>query len=153
MIEKVLVPLDGSELAEQALHTVPRLFGSVELLLFRVMSPPDVAISAYLPDTARTTREMTQAREGAAEAYLAAQREAVEGEAVSVETEAEFSHDPAREIVRLAEERGCDVIVMSTHGRSGLTRALVGSVTDRVLRRSSVPVVVVPPEREEGGEE
>lgn len=49
--------------------------------------------------------------------------------------------DPATEIVRVAQDEGADLIVMSTHGRSGLTRVLMGSVAELVVRRSSCPVL------------
>jgi nucleotide-binding universal stress UspA family protein len=50
---------------------------------------------------------------------------------------------PAREIVDFAVERGCDVVVMGTHGRSGVDRLLLGSVAERVVRSSPVPVLTV----------
>ncbi|MEF8814343.1 MAG: universal stress protein [Halovenus sp.] len=50
---------------------------------------------------------------------------------------------PAREIVNYAVEEGCDVILMGTHGRSGVDRLLLGSVAERVVRRSSVPVMTL----------
>lgn len=53
----------------------------------------------------------------------------------------------SREIVRLAREIGADAIVVGTHGRTGLAHMLLGSVAERVVRTSSVPVLVVPPER------
>jgi nucleotide-binding universal stress UspA family protein len=49
-------------------------------------------------------------------------------------------------ITHFVAENGIDLIVMSTHGRSGLQRLLIGSVTDRVIRFSHVPVLVIPPE-------
>lgn len=51
--------------------------------------------------------------------------------------------DPAREILRLAQETKCDLIVMSTHGRTGLGRLLMGSVAEEVLRKASCPVLTV----------
>jgi len=51
--------------------------------------------------------------------------------------------DPADEIVRHAEERGCDLVLMSTHGRAGLRHVLLGSVTEKVLRRARCSVMVV----------
>jgi nucleotide-binding universal stress UspA family protein len=51
--------------------------------------------------------------------------------------------DPAREILRLAELTGCDLIVMGTHGRTGLTRLLMGSVAEKVLRKAPCPVLTV----------
>jgi len=51
--------------------------------------------------------------------------------------------DPATEILRVAQEAGCDLIVMGTHGRTGLGRLLMGSVAEQVVRRSSCPVLTV----------
>ena len=51
--------------------------------------------------------------------------------------------DPARAILRVAAEAGCDLIVMGTHGRSGLTRLLAGSVAEQVLRQAPCPVLTV----------
>jgi nucleotide-binding universal stress UspA family protein len=53
--------------------------------------------------------------------------------------------DPAAQIVAEARDAGADLVVMATHGRSGLARALLGSVADQLLRRSPVPVLLVPP--------
>jgi nucleotide-binding universal stress UspA family protein len=53
--------------------------------------------------------------------------------------------DPATEIIRCSETEGADLIAMGTHGRSGYRRMFFGSVTEQVLRRSSVPVLAVPP--------
>jgi nucleotide-binding universal stress UspA family protein len=52
---------------------------------------------------------------------------------------------PHREIARVAKDLGADLVVMGTHGRTGLERALLGSVADRVVRSSTIPVIVVPP--------
>lgn len=60
--------------------------------------------------------------------------------------------DPADEIVRLARRENCDLIVMGTHGRSGLQRVLVGSVAERVLRRAPCPVLTIRLEKSEAKE-
>ncbi len=51
--------------------------------------------------------------------------------------------DPAAELARFVEEEGCDLLVVGTHGRTGLSRLVLGSVAERVLRRAPVPVLVV----------
>lgn len=79
---------------------------------------------------------------------LAARAEAAGVECVTlVETGA-----PHREIVADAETSGADLVVMGTHGRRGLDRFLLGSVAERVVRTAGVPVLVVPPEREEASD-
>jgi len=62
-----------------------------------------------------------------------------------------LSGDPAEEIVWFSQSRGCRLIVMATHARTGLARGLLGSVTDRVIRSSRLPVLVVSPEDEDVG--
>jgi nucleotide-binding universal stress UspA family protein len=64
-------------------------------------------------------------------------------------TFAAISGDPAEEIVRYARARGIDLIVVGTHGRSGFTRLLLGSVAERVLRQAPCPVLTVPRQAEE----
>jgi universal stress protein A len=54
---------------------------------------------------------------------------------------------PAREIVRHAQKTGADLIVVGTHGRTGVAHAILGSVAERVIQRASCPVLVIPPER------
>jgi nucleotide-binding universal stress UspA family protein len=63
-------------------------------------------------------------------------------EGIKVETHL-FKGDPAAEIIKAAEDLQCDLIVMGTHGRTGIPRLLMGSVTERVLRASPVPIVAV----------
>ena len=59
---------------------------------------------------------------------------------------------PALEITRLSAELGADLVVMGTHGRTGLSHLLVGSVAERVVRTSLVPVLTIPPDRSKGVE-
>jgi nucleotide-binding universal stress UspA family protein len=62
---------------------------------------------------------------------------------VLVEHRLEIGPDPVREIVRVAESEGCDLIVMGTHGRTGLRRILMGSVAEYVMRKAPCPVLTV----------
>ncbi|KAB1198987.1 MULTISPECIES: universal stress protein [Haloferax] len=84
-----------------------------------------------------------------AEAALALVERAAEKEGVPVETHV-LEGTPSREIVEFAERGDCDLIVMGTHGRGGIDRLLLGSVAEKVVRASSVPVLTV---RIEGGED
>ena len=80
-----------------------------------------------------------------AEADLNAVADHLQAGGVWVETSVSDA-DPAAAIVQAADERQADIIVMSTHGRSGLRRAMFGSVTDQVLRTTTTPVLLVPPD-------
>ena len=123
---KVLVPYDGGDLSEQAAVMAIELLAQhpVDLLLLRVASDPEGATDAQ-----RSLEE-------------AAGRLA--GSPAAVTPLLAFGR-PEQEIVRCADQRGADLIAMSTHGRSMMARMLVGSVTDRVIRTSPVPVLVLHP--------
>jgi nucleotide-binding universal stress UspA family protein/YHS domain-containing protein len=123
---KVLVPYDGGDLSVQAGVMAIELLAQhpLDLLLLRVVSNPEGATEAQ------------QSLEEAADC--------LGGSPAAVTPLLAFGR-PEQEIVRCADQRGADLIAMSTHGRSTMARMLVGSVTDRVIRTSPVPVLVLHP--------
>jgi nucleotide-binding universal stress UspA family protein len=136
MYRTVLVPLDGSPLAERALPYAVMLARASEarLLLVRVV-PVTTGHNGHKNVESYQTRE--------AELYLRDVAGRVKHPFV-VES-AVFTGDPADSIVDEIALRQVDVVVMSTHGRSGLGRWVYGSVADQIMRRASVPVLLVPP--------
>lgn len=135
MYRTILVPLDGSTLAERALPYAQRLAAAAtgRITLLWVLHPPPPSAAGD------PLREVTPRRE--AEAYLRGLTEPlgpVPVEAVVVEG------DPAPEILAAAAQRGSELIVMATHGRSGIGRWIYGSVADAVMRHAGVPVLLVP---------
>lgn len=139
MIRTILAPLDGSDLAERALPEACRLAReeTAVIVLVRVAraSFPHNDLRAY--HTAVTT----------AEEYLDGVAGQLRRQGLTVRTDV-FVSDPAEAIALAALVHGADVIVMSTHGRSGLGRVVPGSVADRVLQEANVPVLFVPANRE-----
>lgn len=144
MFKNILVPLDGSPLAEQALAPASRIaekFGG-RLLLLRVVAPdrnlPTLPLGGWPAGSAPS-----QARPlfDEAEAYLAGLR--LPNPAVPVRTRV-LAGAPPELIIATSAEDLVDLIVMSTHGRAGLTRLLYGSVAEAVLRGATVPVLLVP---------
>lgn len=137
MYRTILVPLDGSPLAEQALPLARALAHASEarVILLRAVQPPLVpsAEAAYAGEPERSLRE--------AEAYLGRVVERLHERGI-VETAA-FPGDPAEAVVQEARLRKADLVVMATHARSGLDRFVHGSVAGAVLARSSVPVLLV----------
>lgn len=132
MFEKILVPLDGSRLAARALTCVKRLLSKdAELTLLRVVEPSDAPHD----------------RGPAVEAALLAQLERTREElGPDVRCVPQLLRgDPAEEIVRYARESGQDLVVMATHGRSGIERWVRGSVAERVLRTCEVPLLLCTP--------
>lgn len=144
MYTRVLLPLDGSEMAEQALpHAVAQAerFGA-ELVLLRVLEPfPHVrGMSATnLAAIRQQTDEWT-------EEYLDRLSSDLRGRAIAVKT-AVVEGRPGMAITQYAETNNVDLIVLCSRGRSGLSRWLMGSVADRVMRGAAVPVLLVKAER------
>ncbi len=144
MFKKILVTLDGSQLAERALKpafAVAEKFNS-EVLLLRV---PLVQQYVTLPSGtgALVTEQYLERDREETEAYLRAIKTQWAGIACTIRTEA-ISGEPAAVILDVARSEAVDTIVMSTHGRSGLSRLLYGSVAESVLRGATVPVLLVP---------
>jgi nucleotide-binding universal stress UspA family protein len=140
MYKRILVPLDGSKLAEQSLpHALAHAehFGA-ELILFKVLEPlPEVTLSA--PAAVRAAEQISAQL---AQEYLEGVADRLRAQGVPVRVE-QTEGKPYVEVVRYAEEQGVDMIVMSTRGRSGFSRWLLGSVADRVVRGATVPVLLV----------
>lgn len=143
---RVLVPLDGSALAEGALPmatTVARAAGAA-LKLVRVVGP-HYAVSPYLPHTIAETREATERDREEAEAYLEILKGQLERDGLCVETEVPIGVPAARGILSTVEQARADLVAIATHGRGGFKRVLLGSVADKVVRASPVPVLVIRP--------
>ena len=139
---RLLVPLDGSELAEGALPLATALArrtrGTVHLLAAHVPEPSFVVPAApvAMPEVAREAREHL-AR------YLVATAGAVAASSDVQVTWALRDGSPAVEVDRYTREHAIDFVVMTTHGRSGLSRFWLGSVAEQVLRRVGAPVLLL----------
>ncbi len=135
MFSKIVVPLDGSPLAEGILETLEDLArlqgGEIQLLRVAYFYPfPTV-------DTKKFESEVIEN----AEKYLEKVSADLEQKGLKVTTHVRYG-DPAREILAHAERYG-SVILMSTHGRGGVSRWAMGSVADRVIRGSEKPVLMI----------
>jgi nucleotide-binding universal stress UspA family protein len=140
----VLIPLDGSALSEDAKdHAVElgALFEAGYHLVRVVPYPADVA-SSYLPYTVQVNQGIVDEAKLTAAAYLEGQAEALRSVGHRVTTGVQVDAQPGHGILRAAEAEGCDLIAMATHGRSGLTRALLGSASDKVLRGTHLPLLL-----------
>ena len=167
MFKKVLVPLDGSELAEAVLPYVEDLGKrcTAEVILLQVVAtPPDRATAIYrpprgdmpmapLPESAEDVaiaqhpiyreQEMASLR-AETERSLAGAKERLSKAGLKARVEVLFGR-PAEKIVEYAMKEEVDLIAMSTHGRSGFGRWVYGSVADRVLRATVIPILVIRP--------
>ena len=149
MRERILVPLDGSKVGEAALPYVEDLINKflpepkVEVTLIQVLS----SLSHYIVAGEATARVPYTADEIAvmkkqATQYLRKAGKVLKDKGAQTKMVVVVG-DAADEIIRTADEINADMIAMSTHGRSGISRWAFGSVTDKVLRGGNKPVLVV----------
>lgn len=145
MLNHVLVPLDGSNLAEEALkHALNIVDHKGKITLISAVEVPDVPVYGYYPPVSVPDYEKTKSELlPYARHYLEGVAKRLQEYGVQVVFEAEVG-EPSDVITRLAEKHGVDAIVMSTHGRSGISRWLFGSVTNKVLGTKVCPVFVIP---------
>ncbi|QLH79382.1 universal stress protein [Halosimplex rubrum] len=141
MGKRILVPVDGSEQAHRAFEFVAEEFGDAAVVLLHVVNPAEAGYSAQA-SIPSFSEEWYESEKAAAEELFAEIAALADGTDLSIEREIEVGK-PIRVIVEVADESGVDQIVMGSHGRSGVTRVLLGSVAEAVVRRSPVPVTVV----------
>ena len=144
---RILVPLDGSAFSESALPIAIQMLGVAgELVLVTVVAPPDHVerdetgrVRAYLDQ-----QEESLKREGSDYLRQVAAELRQRDPALHIAVDIRVG-DPSLGIVMAEADRGTNLVVMSTHGRTGVGRAMLGSVAGAVLRTGRVPVVLVGP--------
>ncbi len=148
MYSKILVPLDGSELSECSLphvKAIARGCNVPEVILLRVIEPIFNQEAVSDLKSGRDVVAEAERQNGLkVQAYLDALRDKLAADGISARTMTEEGRAADR-IVDLADKEKVDLIIMSTHGRSGVTRWLLGSVAEKVLRHSRIPVLTVSP--------
>jgi nucleotide-binding universal stress UspA family protein len=153
MYKKVLVPLDGSDLAECALNHVKKLFqdgplGKVILLNAVVIELPWREINAG-EDRSSVAFDYTGFRKtfiDKSQKYLAKVQSRLGAEGIKSTTETIESNSPSTTIADYAEKNGIDLIVIATHGYTGMKKMMLGSTALKVLHESNVPVLLIRPE-------
>ena len=149
MYKKIMVPLDGSELAECALPHVEAITTGCKItnvVFVRVLEP--MQLPARLPAQGelgfqeKDRREIDEQRKKNAEAYLEkiVQKTALEGAVPSYEI---LEGNVAETLANWAEQKSVDLIIIASHGRSGVGRWVTGSVADRLLRSVCVPIMMI----------
>jgi nucleotide-binding universal stress UspA family protein len=143
-IRKILVPLDGSRLAEQALEQAARIAGvtGASLLLTRAVNLKTERELDGILEQVEGRRALRAYRSRAADHYLTHIQQQLRARDVSSEP-AVVQGEPADAILAAAESAEVDLIVMSTHARSGLGRWVYGSIADKVLRGSNRPLLLM----------
>ena len=153
MYEHILIPTDGSDTSRQAVDQavdIAEKYGATVHALYVVdVDATSYSLGAEQVDRIRSGHldEMPEVTDAAKKAtgYVA---DAARERGVAVE-EHVSAGEPARAIRKFVEENDIDLVVMGSHGRSGLSRVVLGSVAEKVLRRTRVPVLVVDSEEAE----
>lgn len=140
---KICCPVDFSEPSRAALEEAAELGRRLRAELFLLHVRPREEPAAPGPFAPPARRAAGYGTVVGQEQQLSVWTREAQQLAPGLATSVELSGDPATEIVRFASEFGCDLIVMGTHGRSGLAHLALGSVTEGVLRRATCPVLVV----------
>ena len=145
MFKNILIPTDGSELSQRAVRMAVELAKLHQARITAIHVIPDYHLliayeGAFDPVTEERIEEEAKVR---ADGYLAFVRKAAKDAGVACETVCETSDHPYEAILKAADGRKCDLIVMTSHGRKGLAAVLLGSETRKVLTYSRIPVLVV----------
>ncbi|MFB6310151.1 MAG: universal stress protein [Salinirussus sp.] len=140
MADRVLVPVDTSEHARHAVTLALDEFPGAAIMLLHVIDPGEAGFTAGASLPAFSEDWYAEA-EADAEELLEDYAADVSGRGVEVDWAIKVGR-PTRVIVEFAESEDVDHIVIGSHGREGITRVLLGSVAEAVVRRSPVPVTV-----------
>ena len=145
MFKKILIPLDGSVMAEAVLPDVRELASafSAEIVLLHVNVP---IASQYYPGLIADVAELEQDINAEANSYVHKIASTLQDRGLQVTTMGVNESAVADAILNYADQQGVDLIAMSTHGRSGIGRWLLGSTADRVIHGSKIPVLLVRPD-------
>jgi nucleotide-binding universal stress UspA family protein len=153
MYKKLLVSLDGSELAECALNHVKKLFqdgpvGEVILLNAVVVEIPWRELGAGEDGHAKKFdyNALVKTFMDESRRYLEKVKSRLSSEGIKVKTETIESNRPSHAITDYAQKNGIDLIVMATHGYTGMKKMMLGSVALKVIHESNVPVLLIRPE-------
>lgn len=143
MYKKILAPLDGSDLSECTLSHLRAVATGChvpEVVLLRVVEPfhqiPEVS-EEFIKEARKSALE-------SAKSYLSQVADGLKKDGVTTSTVV-LQGQPGEEILDYAKKNKIDLIVISTHGRSGIARWAMGSVADKVVRHSKAPVLTVTP--------
>lgn len=145
MFKNILIPTDGSEQSQRAVRTGVELAKLHQARITGIHVIPDYHLliayeGAFDPVTEERIEEEAKAR---AESYLAFVKKTAQEAGIPCDTVCETSDHPYDAIIRTADAKHCDLILMTSHGRKGLVAVLLGSETRKVLTHTRIPVLVV----------
>jgi nucleotide-binding universal stress UspA family protein len=148
MYRNILIPLDGSELAECSLlhaKAIAKGCNAAEMIAFRAVEPLSAQSVSILIETGNDALEKAQYEiEKDAQDYISEMEGRLRAEGFPARGVVAHG-SPSDEIMDYSQKNNVDLIVMSTHGRSGISRFFFGSVAEKVSRHSPIPVLLVSP--------
>jgi nucleotide-binding universal stress UspA family protein len=145
MYKRILLPTDGSELSNSCIQCGMDFAKQLNADVVGLFVASNYQYPIYvdiIPPNTPTEADYKTAMRVLGDTYLSAIRQAAETNDVPFQSVVQFNDSPAKEIVHTAQQYGCDLIFMGSHGRSGLGHLLLGSVTTKVLSICQIPVLV-----------
>lgn len=142
MARHILVPVDESDRSDEAFSYALDEYAGDRITALHVVDPRNVYTAVGVEDGMMSAGQLHEQLDSQADAVLSRCREEAERRGVDIDT-VRITGTIASSIVRYAENQAIDHIVMGSHGRSGASRILLGSVAERVTRRSPVAVTIV----------
>ena len=145
MFKHLLIPTDGTELSETAIKAgiqFAKEIGARVTAFYAAEEYPVPPFGEYVPPDLLSPKEFRANEELRAKRILNVVEDVARQADVPCSTASEVSFSPWSAIVKAAEEKGCDLIFMASHGRRGIASLLLGSETNRVLTHTKIPVLV-----------
>ena len=143
MFKHILLPTDGSKLSEKAIRHSVRMAKALGAKITALHVTPKFHTFTYSMEMLEATRGNYEAdATERARHYLEFARKVAHAAGVSCDGVQASGDQPYKEIIKVAQKKGCDVILMASHGRRGIEGFLLGSETQKVLTHSKVPVLV-----------
>lgn len=144
MFKHILIPTDGSDLSAKAIEKGIKFAAEIGASVTGLNVVPNLHLIDYQVQILEETREsLNQAIGSRARAVLDVLAKAAKDAGVECKTEVSVSDHPHKAIIDTARKHGCDLILMASHGRSGVGGLLLGSETNKVLAHSGIPVLVL----------
>jgi nucleotide-binding universal stress UspA family protein len=143
MFKHILLPTDGSEFSEAAIRKGIQFAKSIGARVTGFYAMPEFHIFTYRTEMLEDTKEeFAKDSKAHADKYLAAIEKAAKEAGVACDAVQATSDQPYEAILKAAEDRECDLIMMASHGRKGIRGLLLGSETHKVLTHTKLPVLV-----------
>jgi nucleotide-binding universal stress UspA family protein len=143
MFKHLLLPTDGSQLSEAAIQAGVQFAKSIKAKITALYAMPEFHMLTYKTEMLTDTKQdFAKDCKAHADRFLAVVVQAAKAADVPCETALVTSDHPYEAIIATAERKGCDLIMMASHGRRGAQAFLLGSETQKVLTHSRIPVLV-----------